>query len=314
MKKNLFYYAFAVMTALCMTACGDDEETPANNEPKTPTVTLTPPAHADQAVQYKLTTGVTPEEDENAPALTSLEITEGGNILLGFNDPNTGKVSYKSAPVSVNGNTYTLGNNMGYFTKVQPEGARATRAGGIKLILSIQVGNNKYETTAEEPADAVSKAVSETGGAAGAYLARTWNVTGMILDLAGEVTCYAEFSGANLAQVVAKANEHGANISDEDIKDFQKTIKSIEVTKAGTFNIIYTDGTIDAADWMWANNQYDKFSMHLKDGDMGNKFIAEETSVEIAFRDTRCNMTLKTKINDSKKYDVSLILQLQAAN
>lgn len=242
MKKNLFYYAFAVMTALCMTACGDDEETTSsNNEQKTPTVTLTPPAHADQAVQYTITNGITPEEDANAPTLKSLEVTEGGNILLGFEDPTTKKVSYKSTSVSVDGNNYILGNNMGYFTKVQADAARATRAGGIRLILNIQVGNYKYETTAEAPADAVAKAVSETGGAAGTYLARTWNITGMILDLAGEVTCYAEFSGGNLAQVVAKANERGANINEEEIKDFQKTIKSIEVTKAGTFNIIYTD-------------------------------------------------------------------------
>ena len=143
MNKKFFYYAFAVMTAMCLTACGGDDD---NNDDgkKENTVNLPTPPNAENATQFILTTpqvpaATTAATEEDAPELKTMDITESNDVMLELKHPETNTVVYVKGKAKRKENKYELSGDMvSGFVEMVDKNARATRAGsGTDIILDI---------------------------------------------------------------------------------------------------------------------------------------------------------------------------------
>lgn len=337
MKKNFFYLAMAACVAICNVSCGDDDDSSSSEPKKTDNVTLTTPRYEDKAVEISITPAVastfeysganyeklSDAEKNTLPKMTSVDLTEGGMAVFEFTSTENGKTKreYRTYPVeSVKDNTYTLAGNRGWL---KVEGV--TRAGGsarITFSITIEfieppIGEIVLSTANGGAEAAVVNYILSQAAAQGIlteYLCRTWNVTGMILDLEGDVNTFKEFTGGNMAQVRDEAISHGAEFTESEKAEFGKVIKSVVVTKTGQLYINYGNTTVDACDWGWISSEEGTFRINLKDSAMGNKFLNDESVVDVNFKTDRLVLKLSTKITGSKTYNCALSLQLQASN
>ena len=330
MTKKLFYCALAAVIAVCMSACSSDDDNGGSTKP----ANLPALANADKAVQFELPTALAPTSEtgiakDEAPSLKAIEVTESSKLLLELRNPQTQDPIYVLEDVTINGNTYTArGEKVRGTVQVISNSARQTRAGeSAELAIDITVTLSKTEIVTFKT-DANGTIVSKTTTPisteeAMTNLVRTWNILGTILDLKGkdsDVTVYEEFkSNANgvfdLNDVLDEILEHDVNLTEEEKKEFDRKIKNITVTSTNKFIFTYADGTEDVAEWKWTNAQKTSFSFKFKNKDMGNKFLTDDTKVEIAYNGNRCNLKLISnfKDNSNKNWDASLLLQLQAA-
>ena len=325
MIKKFFYFAFAVMTAMCVTtACSSDdkeEDTPKPSEANLPT-----PPNADNAVQYKLAVPMAPTgTTEKGPAIKTIDITESSEMLLELRDPQTNKTIYVKEKATINGNTFSFnGNKVKGTIKVIEAASRQTRAGSSSLEFNIVVtvsATEVYSYVNEEGETVTAtKETPITGDAIMDNLARTWNIDGIILDLKNDdVKAYEEWDAVNgvfdlETTVLKEALDQGVNLTEQEKNDMKRKIKNIGFTKTGLFTIDYADGGEDAANWKWANSQKTQFKITLKDEKMGNKFIENNSKVDFTFNGNRCNMKLSTTFKDSsnKEWNVVLTLKLRA--
>jgi len=326
MKKNFLYLSVAVMTAMasmCMMACGDDDDEVAKPNP----VTLTLPTNAEHAVQYKLAsampaTSTTGDEVQDAPELTSINFTESGKLLLELRNPKDGKLSYIMEDATFRNNVYSVNSRRVSGTIGLVKNSARTRATD-GLVINITVTYTVEETIAYTTGDetvTVTTTTTITGDEAMDRLARTWKILGVILDLKSDtknIKAYEEFNSRGgmfyLEDVLKEALDQGISLSDNDKEKFKRIVESVTFTKTGIFTIDYNDGGEDVASWTWSNADKTAFKILLKDEDMGNKFIADNTNISVAFSDTRCNMKLETTVKDNSNTEwiVAMTLKLQ---
>ena len=321
MKKFFFYLALAAIVLPCITACGDDDEDGAKTNP----VNLPLPAYAMKAVEYMLSnpvqaTTTTTGNTDNAPQLNGINITESGKILLELLMAD-GSLRYVQEDASINGNTYTMNGNYVKGT-VSATGAAARTRATESLTIDISVSFTKLETfTYSSDGTTVTVLTPITGDEAMDRLARTWKVSGAIFDAkskAKDIKAFEEFDSRGglfyLEDVLKEALDQGISLTADEQQPLKKVIKDVSVTKSNKFIINYTDGSVDVAQWSWADASKTKITIHLKDGKMGNKFICDATQITVAFSDTRCNMKLETNFFDSNNSDWAVAVTLKLAS
>lgn len=326
MTKKFFYFAFAVMTAVCMTtACSSDdkeEDTPKTNEANLPV-----PPNASEAVQFTLSTPMTSTSTEgateDAPVLKTIDITESSEVLLELRHPLTKNTFYVKEKAIISGNTYTFnGKSVKGYIKVL-DGTNQTRSSSSSLEINIEVtvsGTEVYTfVNSEGETVTATKEIPLTGDEILDNLARTWNILGVILDLKNDdIKAYEEWDAVGgvfdlETTVLKEALDQGVNLTEQEQNDMKRKIKSISFTKTGLFTVDYADGKSDVATWKWSNSQKTQFKITLKDKEMGNKFIDDNSKIDFAFNGDRCNMKLSTVFKDTsnKEWNVVMTLKLK---
>lgn len=307
MVKKFLYLAMVAFAATAFVACGDDDDENSNNNSGRQPVTIQPAQFADKAGKYELTEPV--KNLDNNTELKSVEIMDGGQASFEVRNSQTGKTDVIVADVELRDNVgYIKGNNrvQGSFTL---EKTRAIDALSIKL--NITIDGAPYVTAEGSPAECVLQAFLESKGGVLDYVAQKFKVKGMVIDLKGDVKAYKSISSANLAEIAKIAQDNGANLTADEVKSFQKVISYVTVSRSGTISIVYSDGKCDSGNWSWLNNQADKMNLWLKDKGMGNKFIPENTTIDLDFSGNECAMKLHATITGSKNYEASLTLMME---
>ena len=81
MKRNMFYLAMAAFVAIANVACSSDDD--GGDENYTPT--LNPPKYDNEAVVFSIIEpSVIHTSVPNAPVMTSVNITESGQVVFGL--------------------------------------------------------------------------------------------------------------------------------------------------------------------------------------------------------------------------------------
>ena len=327
MKKNIFFYLLAAFAAVSATACSsDDDESSSGNEPAP--VNLPAPATAANAVQYNLTTALIPAETsseiEEAPQLSYIEVTESSQILLELSNPIDNTNLYFTENVAVSDNVYTINSQRVKGTvKVIAAQTRAAYQTALEIDLAVKLENDVLVTykTGNEGVVAFKEATPVATDDAMTRLCRTWNILGATLDLADldkNEKYYMEFESKNnvfyLKDVLNEAKKRDVSFSVKDEEDLNREVSAITITSTGKLIITYTKGNDDVAEWRWSNAEKTAFTIKLKDGSEGNKFINDDTHMQVAFSDNRCNLMMSIKFDDDsdKNWDASLLLKLQS--
>ena len=311
MKKTFFHYAMALCLGLCLTACSDDEESAPNYG-----INLPAAKYADKAVSLTIrnTSAVSatpaPGTVGNAPTLRNVNITEGGMAV--FETVLNGSKKYAVAEVSINGNTYTLANGKGTIVVTSGRAGSTVRL-SINVTIDIAgVGTFTYSTQGNS-VEASEESNTASGGQVLDYMARAWDLEAITLDLKGDVDAFRIFKNGDLKAIRDYAIDQGASISAEESKEFNRVITSINITKTGLMTINYDDGRVDAASWEWIDTEnFTKLGITFKDFDMGNKFLNNESAIEVKFSEDMCLLVIGTKITGSKNYDASVSIRLRA--
>ncbi|MBO4565243.1 MAG: hypothetical protein J5720_07395 [Bacteroidaceae bacterium] len=313
MAKKFLYLAMVAFAATAFVACGSDDDDGGNNNNnngKEP-VTIKPAKMADVAGKYKLQEPL--KSDNSAFELKSVEIMDGGQVSFEMYNPSTSKVEVIVADVEMKGNTGTIKQNnrvQGTFTLEPISGTKAIESNHITL--NITINGEPYITEEGSPAECVLEAVLDSQGGVLDYVAQKFQVTGMIINLKGDVKAFKEFASANLYEIAQIAQDNGANLTKDELDSFKKVISFVSVSRYGTIDIVYSDGKCDSGSWNWLNNQADKMNLWLKDKGMGNKFIPENTTIDLDFSGNQCAMKLHAEIKGSKNYTADLTLVMTA--
>ena len=321
MKKYFFYMAMALVAAITTTACSsdDDENTDA-------TVQLTTPPYADEAVHYDLSPALVAssatESGDSRPELKAIDFSECGKILLEIYFPADETSRFVMDDATVAGNVYTMKGTkvQGTIRKVAAN-ARTRAAERLYVDITVRLSDSEV-TTFKTDDETVSSTATTTasGNDATDRLCRTWKVLGAILDLKSNsknVKAYEEFDSRGglfyLEDVLEEALRQDVRLTDEEQEQFKRVVKNITITKSGLFIINYVDHTEDVAKWEWANSANTSIRIHLLDEEMGNKFISDDSKIDVAFKDNRCNMKLDTSLtdNDNNDWESQLTLKLQ---
>ncbi len=329
MKKNLFLLAILSLMAATFVACTSDDD--GGNDPGQGSegVALPTPKFANMAQEIRFVEPVEASSDPKLgkypPKMNAFFITEDGNVIFELEvadeadgtDQGETKKTFVDAPLkSFDGKNVVLDKNLGRITITE-----VTRAASVPVEVSMEVKNDipgyssvSFVVPDDAPVDAYrgSNPVQNSTPSVN-NLCRTWTVLGSIIDLVGDVTVYKEFTGCNLKEICDEAIKHGATMTADERAQFNKSIRTVTVTKTGLFTLNYSDGTLDAADWKWTDSSMTAFTIKFRDDDMGNKFFDNDTKVDVAFKDDRCNLKCSTKITGDKNYNAVLTLQLKAA-
>lgn len=315
----------AAFVAVSLTACSSDDDDSSNNSAPAP-VNLPAPATAANAVQYNLPTSLAPTNAPavEAPQLSAIEITESNQILFEFHNPSNNEDTYITENATVNGNVYTFnGNRAKGFIKLIPTQTRAGETASLEVDVTVTLENNVVITYKTDPTGVIVEKVTTAISAEDALtrLVRTWNILGAtldLIDLSKNETYYMEFTSKNgvfdLKEVLTEAKKRDVTFSAKEEQDLSRKISSISLTNSNKFIIAYSAGNDDVATWTWANTEKTAFTIKMKGGSTGNKFINDNTRMETAFSDNRCNLMMKIKFDDNsnKKWDASLLLKLQS--
>ena len=343
MKKHFFYLALAVLSTMCTIACSSDDDEDGDSN-KVPAVNLSTPPYAQQAVRYELNpelkASASTGDITTAPALKAIELSESGKILLELHNAIDNKLVYIMEEATVSGDTYTMnGKKVKGTIKKASANARTRANDQLTTDLRVTIADGEtltYDTDEEETVNVTTTTYgnngsgnnsgsgsSNNGGSsvtATHNLVRTWNVLGTILDLKSKsknVKAYEEFDSRGglfyLEDVLEEALRQDVKLTEKEQEEFKRVVKHVTFTQSGLFIISYVDGTEDVARWQWANSQQTLITMKLMDEEMGNKFISDDTVIEVAFNGNRCNLKCETALTDNENNDweSTLILKLQ---
>lgn len=310
--KKFFYFAFAAVVALANVACGDDDNDGGDNKK----VTITKAQMADEAATYTVKEGTPVQSDKSTKYIEDFTIMDGGQVEVTLVDPETGETEVVIADVTSErtvdpaGTKYKVSVNKtvaGNITILDPV---ATSRGGdsFAIIFNLTINGENYVTAEGSPAECFVSALIQTNGGVLNYLCHKFQVKSMLIECEGDVKVYKQITGGNLLDVYNVANENGANLTEEDKDGFNKVVKYVSVGRSGELAIIYADDTCDGGNWDWANSQASKLNLWLKDKGMGNKFIPEDTTVDIDFSGNTCSMTIHANIKGTKNYTAALTL------
>lgn len=308
MKKNILYMAMAACVAFANVACSNDDDKADNYTP-----TLNTPQYENEAVAFSIpeasaaniTTSVA-----NAPAMTGVNITESGQAVFELGGGKTFK-TYKIT--SISDDTYTLEN--GTIKKVSSAAAPTRGTSSVLLLINVTIelenGQSCNYNTGE---DAVSVEASTPSASSSVEnnLCRTWKMQAVTIEYQedGKDAVFREFDNGNLKEVAEYANDQGAGLTSDELAELDRIISNVVVDKSGLIVINYANRASDAAQWSWANDEQTQLKIKLKDSEMGNKFLNDDTTIGVAFKDKRCVLKLKTRVTGNKNYHVALALRL----
>ena len=310
MKKNILYMVMATLVTFANVACNSDD---GSEDDYTPT--LNTPKYENEAVAFTIPpTANINTSVENAPTMTGVNITESGQVVFELDGGKTFK-TYNIA--SISGDTYTLADNRGTIRKVtaavRNRGGSSTVQLIINVIIELENGQNCNYNTGDNAINA-EETTPSANSEVESYLCRTWTILGVTIEYQedGKEAVFREFKNGNLKEVAEYANDQGAGLSDSELEELDRNISTVVVDKNGLIVINYTNRSSDAAKWSWANSEQSKLKIKLKDSEMGNKFLSDNTAIDIAFKDTRCVLKLRNRITGTTNYNVALALILQS--
>lgn len=340
MKKNFFYFAFAALAAISLTACSSDDDDSNNaSGSSSSTSSLPKPANADNAALYTLPDGglvaTNPaQEEEHAPVLNSFEVTEDEQVLFQLKDADNSNVFVMDKPV-VNGNKLTFNSAKIKGTIEKVETPATTRANEISVayIINIQIlFNSQWRVFTTGPRPIVVTVIRVTPIPAtetvNFSLVRTWNfmkktptqdfpaATFDVHLASSGVTAFKDFYTQDdyfdLEMILNEALSRDVALTEKEKNDMKRKIKNFTFTSE-KFIISYLEGADDVAAWSWVDSQKKNIKIRLLDNKMGNKFINNNTTIGVAFNENRCNLTLNVKFNDSnnKEWDSSLVAHMK---
>lgn len=299
MTKKILYLAIALFSTTAFISCLSDDE---NDQTS---VDIPRALYADYSGKYKLNSPVT---GESGKILMSIDILDGGQAAFEIYDPVEDKTDVVITDVSFNGDEINIKSNErinGSLAFHKPTPVKASEE--ITITLNITIDGILYVTEEGSPVACVAKAMLDTNGGVLDYISQKFKVTGMVVDLKGDVNAYKEFvSSAKLMDVALFANENGADLTEEEIESFNKTVSYISVSRYGSLNIAYTDGTCDGGDWNWLNKTASQIKLWFKDKGMGCTYIPENTTVDLEFSGNMCAMSIHADIKGNKNYTARL--------
>lgn len=311
MIKNFFYFAMAACVALTtFTACGDDNEES--------TVNYTKQKYEDQTASYKIAKDaveaviVTTPSDDLKLSLTGVNFTESGKAIFEttrtYSDGAT-KLKYTTYDVDINGDTYTIKDSGKTIGTIK---AQKTKATDINLTISVTiyvegVGNVTFNT--DDPVSAAVVMASVTSG----NICRTWYIERMklTLDFDSKTDVSSEVYNGKLTEFLELAENNDVKLSDKDREQLNKEIKSLTIDKYGLFTLAYSDGGSDAASWSWNSSDLSSLSIKLKDFEMGNKFLENNSKIIVQYpSNDKLILILSTRLEDDK-CTASLLINLK---
>lgn len=325
MTKKFFYYAFAVMTAMCMTACSSDDDDDNGNKGKYE-VNLPEAPNAKGALQFKLAQPKAPADvtDADAPVMRTIDITECNEVFIELKQPESNSITYVKGIASLRDGKYNVTGDLVRGTiEYASNASRLTRAGDKKIIVDIDIkfGELTYTYKTENgKSELVEEVTPLTGEQAEDRMSRTWNVTGLTLDLKGDnVKAYETWDAVGgvldlETTLLDEALKQKVSLTEDEKNELRKKLQTVTITKTGLFSLNYTNKAVDAASWQWTDSSKQSFRITLKDGKMGNKFIQNASLVTMNFKGTECYLKMVTSFEDSahKKWEAIATLKLKA--
>ena len=304
--KKFFYYALAAMMAMTMTACGDDKD---DNGGKDETSAYVEPQYKDDACSLIPST---PIDLGDGYSLKKVLITESGKAYFEIGHEGDEADTWIHEKVIINGDIYSINGNQVKGT-IEVLATRATQKVNMKVKLTITLAQGLSFTIDTDITGLIEAVKTTTTLSGDKDIYSSWKVLGMVLDLEGDVNCYKEFNGGKLAEIRDEAIKQGAELTEQEKKDFSKTVTYITIS-GGFITIDYSDGTCEKGDWSWVNTQYTQMVLKLEK-DHANKFIVNNAKIDVEkiAKLGRYNITLNADISGNKNYKAKLTFRLQQA-
>nr|MCR5472560.1 hypothetical protein [Prevotella sp.] len=227
MKKTFILIAVAALTALSFTACGSDD---ADYVPPTYNVELPLPENAANAVAFEEIKGMTTAGKK----LAGITFTENGNAIAEVD----GK--FVAGTYTYAAGTYTLaGNIRGTVNDVTTKGT-STENANLSINITVTIDGQTYTFNGNAQADRETATELLTNVDLN-NICRSWTVKNMSLSLSGDVSMMKTYESGDLSQLGVDANENGANLTDDELAELNKTVLSIEFTKSFKLFLTYKE-------------------------------------------------------------------------
>ena len=339
--KKIFFFAMMACVAMCNTSCNssdDDNEKPNDNNTEVGNTTVG--KLEDKAAHYEIAEANAPKpkntikveksdgtEIEIVPELTSFNVTEYGQAVFEINVDGSKKYCTYNAELTESTekkDVYTLKDNNLYKGTVtivkEKEGAMTRATEGVELIFDMSISIELYgvmiplrfndTAAAQVVIETVVKTITT-------QITNTWTVEYMKLVISYDDPKKSAYStdveSGDLRPFIKKAMDNGVTLNEKEQKELNRAIKSIIIDKNNLLVLNYDNGNSDAASWRWVNENPDNLAIGitLKDNEMGNKFISDNSKFGIELRQNgKVNFILTTRL-ESDKCNVSLIVNLK---
>jgi hypothetical protein len=315
MKKSLFFYAMAACVAISNVSCGGDDDL-SGLPPEGTVLTLPVPETASQAAAYVFETNTANAVKAEAGdiILKGINFTESGKAVIEVLSNGSAKfVTYNAV---LDNGAYTLTDDSGKkIGTVTDNTLRGTTGTSLNIEITITVPGIGVITFRPESPAAVQKVVETIAATtATTNVCRTWTVAQMNITLDGEVDLAMTENSGNLKRFADEAQKQGANLTDDEMAQLNKTFKGISLDKNGLFAIEYYENSdkivsSEACSWSWTNEAAQMLQLKMRDGsDFGNKFLTDKTAIKVDFNPTGATFTLNTEIKGSKNYKATLTI------
>lgn len=337
--KKLFFFALMASMALCNVSCGSDDDDNDNDNKVTTNDkgNTTVGVFDEKAAHYEIANNVAPQttatvkkEDgslvEAKAGLTGFNVTEYGQAVIEVNVDGSKKYCAYDAKLKSGSDQeelyelYEKSKTVGTVTVKKKSAARATRGTEtveliFNLTVSVEINGEMVPLTFEDNAEA-KQVVEETVKTVTTQLTNTWKVEYMKLVISYDDKSKNAYStdeeSGNLRPFIQKAVDNGVTLSDKDKSRLNRAIQSIIIDKNNLLVLVYDNGGSDAATWRWVNETGDlAIGITLKDSQMGNKFLSNNSKIGVELRDNgKANLILTTRLEEDK-CTVSLIVNLK---
>ena len=298
-KVGIFCFVMAAMTCMCFTSCSKDSD----DDNKGGSSKIVTPLFAEQALTI---TPETPIVMNNGESINNVSMSESGGVFIEAADGQGGLTVYNGSFTYNEGVYNCQGQN--FQGTVTTQESRAAARVKIDIVF---IEENGDTVRSANPVSFISAVLDKGTKTGDGDIVSTWKVRKMRLELSGEISLSKDFEGGNLKALCDEAVNNGAVMTDSEIAEFDKVLKSVTFrTSKLTFD--YSNGKSDAATWNWVGTAYDKISIKLVDRGMGNKFLVDDPAVSVEFNKAKgfMNISFAAKITGSKNYDAILTFML----
>lgn len=306
-KLSISCLAMFAMAAMFVTSCSKEKEENGEKDNNEENAIVTP-KYIEQACTI---VPITPIKMTDERDMTSIEMSESGKIYVELEDAD--------GRITVYNDTYTYSNKVYKCSGKYIEGTVTEIETLAKVSFQVDLtivrpNGERVESTATEMVEAMKDNAEPTGDP---DVISTWTIRGISIDLKNandsKESYFKSFTSGDLNEIRAYAEEKGVTFNAEDKEALNKSIECVTFRNE-EIKFDYSDGTSDAANWSWKDNDYSEISIELRDENMGNKFLSSDPSVQMNFNKAKgyLNIVLKATIKDKNKtYNASLTLLLQ---
>ena len=298
MKKTFILAAMAFAVGLGFTACGSDDDDYV--APKYEVV-LPVPASAGNAVAFDNIEGLISDKGKSLAGIT---FTETGNAVCEIaGEYVVGKYTFENS-------IYTLTGDV--RGTVKDLTTRGTGDPKLSIDIEIIIDGETYAFTGD--ADANRHVIETIGNDNLNNICRKWNFKDMSLSLDGDVKMMKVYESGDLSQLGKDANENGAGLTPDELRELNKTVVSFEFTKSGKLYLTYRENGQEITECAtWNSTSFEDFS--IKEISEANKFVKNGSKITIIYNaNGGCTITFFTEITGSKNYKAELTVNLVDAS